>query len=491
MADMEPFTLVEEKSDHPIRLFDDFADLTSAKTADHDVQYLVALRHANPEMIVTSVPSPNCNLLTFANAGMAIAELDTQSDSVSKWRGYVGPRKRGQQGGLTDVIFFAKYHYTWSGEHFVLYTVQGMQYIIKEPAEGEHVLGHSSATDTLLATIGKWQVADENVVWVYDNYWMKSRELWNSVQKAEWANVILDEGMKKALTSVSEKFFESKEVYEDLGVPWKRGIIFYGPPGNGKTISIKALMHGLLKQKNPIPTLYVKSAPNPYHIRNVFSQARQQSPCLLVLEDIETIVTPLTRSYFFNEVDGLENNDGILMVASTNYLDRLDPGLAKRPSRFDRKYLFPAPNQHERELYCEFWRKKLAKRSSVDFPAKLCPPIARLADGFHSLHRPRSNTGFRKIRCKAELSASASGTATLFLLSLAVGLFHYEIASLDYVFPSCIHSLYYMNHHQRLNLSSRATGCANIKATPRIDTLLNFPAGLEAPHPLLVLFCEF
>lgn len=65
------------------------------------------------------------------------------------------------------------------------------------------------------------------------------------------------------------------------------------------------------------------------------------SPCLLVLEDIETIVNPGTRSYFFNEVDGLENNNGILMVASTNYLNRLDPGLANRPSRFDRKYLFP------------------------------------------------------------------------------------------------------------------------------------------------------
>jgi AAA+ superfamily predicted ATPase len=74
---------------------------------------------------------------------------------------------------------------------------------------------------------------------------------------------------------------------------------FHGPPGNGKTISIKALMHTLLfdRGKDPIPTLYVRNAPNTYHIRNVFTQARALAPCMLVLEDIETIVTPLTRSY--------------------------------------------------------------------------------------------------------------------------------------------------------------------------------------------------
>lgn len=51
----------------------------------------------------------------------------------------------------------------------------------------------------------------------------------------------------------------------------------------------------------------------------VFAQARRMAPCLVVMEDIETIVTHRTRSYFFNEVDGLANNGGILMLASTNY----------------------------------------------------------------------------------------------------------------------------------------------------------------------------
>lgn len=141
-------------------------------------------------------------------------------------------------------------------------------------------------------------------------------------------------------------------------------------------------MNALSKRSPPIPTLYVKDAPGTYYISAVFSFARQMSPCLLVLEDIETIVNPGTRSYFFNEVDGLENNDGILMTASTNYIDRLDPGLTKRPSRFDRKYLFPLPSEDERTLYAEFWREKLKKNPKIVFPKKLCCPIARVTEDF-------------------------------------------------------------------------------------------------------------
>ena len=188
--------------------------------------------------------------------------------------------------------------------------------------------------------------------------------------------------MKKELKSVSGRFFDGKAVYEDLGVAWKRGLIFYGPAGNGKTISIKALMHTLADRKNSIPTLYVKSAPRTFDIRNVFALARQMSPCLLVLEDIDTIVTAMTRSYFFNEVDGLENNDGILMVATTNHIDQLDPGLSKRPSRFDRKYLFPLPSKAERVEYVQFWRQKLKTKPDVEFPESLVEPIAGITHDF-------------------------------------------------------------------------------------------------------------
>ena len=55
--------------------------------------------------------------------------------------------------------------------------------------------------------------------------------------------------------------------------------------------------------EDSIPSLYVKSAPRTFDIRNIFQMARYQAPCLLIFEDIDTIVTPSSRSYFFNEGD--------------------------------------------------------------------------------------------------------------------------------------------------------------------------------------------
>jgi transitional endoplasmic reticulum ATPase len=78
-------------------------------------------------------------------------------------------------------------------------------------------------------------------------------------------------------------------------------------------------MHSLSARQSPIPTLYVKSMSYMFDIRSVFLKARQMSPCLLILEDLDTIIGVSNRSYFFNEVDGLEDNDGILMIATTNH----------------------------------------------------------------------------------------------------------------------------------------------------------------------------
>lgn len=53
---------------------------------------------------------------------------------------------------------------------------------------------------------------------------------------------------------------------------------------------------------------------NPLGIRWIFTKARQESPCLLIFEDLDSLITDMNRSFFLNEVDGLEDNDGLLMV---------------------------------------------------------------------------------------------------------------------------------------------------------------------------------
>lgn len=311
---MESFTLVERTaSSEPHHLFDDVVHLGSGKNADHDLSYIASLRESNPGMIVTVIPANNLSLRAFAAAGHATCELDTKTDSYASFKGYAPPTRRSDgAGGLGEAVHFAKYHYRWSNEDFALYTVGPiMQYVLKECQEGEHVLGASKITDKLITTAGDWALLQAaKTVWVFDWYWRQDKSLYDQVMKSSWDNVILDEDMKKELTNVTDKFFSSKDIYENLGVPWKRGLLFHGPPGNGKTISIRALMHSLYDRDDPIPTLYVKDAPYTFHIEDVFSMARAMAPCMLVLEDVETIVTPETRSYFFNEMDGLENNDG-------------------------------------------------------------------------------------------------------------------------------------------------------------------------------------
>ena len=79
---------------------------------------------------------------------------------------------------------------------------------------------------------------------------------------------------------------------------------------------------------------------------DVFDKARQLSPCLIVLEDLDSLINDRNRSFFLNQLDGLQNNDGLLIIGTTNHFERLDPGLSTRPSRFDRKLcvIYPIAN---------------------------------------------------------------------------------------------------------------------------------------------------
>ncbi|KAL9602670.1 MAG: hypothetical protein Q9219_001660 [cf. Caloplaca sp. 3 TL-2023] len=388
-------------------VYDTFHRNATAPRINTNIVLVAALRKEYPKLHLTITPTYSSNLLAYAAAGHATAAPSGTADqpplaeaafpdpppSELKWRRYIAPARRvsDSHGTLVDNIKFGRFIYTWSGHTYILYDVVG--------GEGEYnesltyLLGTSAeANDELLLAAGSFWVELHDEVLVYDNgYWSKSRELWESVQSSTWDDVILDPEMKKSIIGEMNKFFGSQERYRKLKVPWKRGIIYYGPPGNGKTISIKAMMHTLYHLPSPIPTLYVRSLSSysgpEYALASIFGQARKQAPCLLVFEDLDSIVTDRVRSYFLNEVDGLESNDGILMVGSTNHLERLDKGIKNRPSRFDRKYLFPEPGMKERVAYCEFWRAKLGVQGEegegeVEFPEVLCKAIAGITNGF-------------------------------------------------------------------------------------------------------------
>ena len=96
-----------------------------------------------------------------------------------------------------------------------------------------YLLGPSKEdTEALMLAAGHYANEVHEEILVFDGgYWQKSKELWKSVEHSTWDDVILDESMKKAIMGEVKKFFNSREKYARLKVPWKRGIIYYGPPG--------------------------------------------------------------------------------------------------------------------------------------------------------------------------------------------------------------------------------------------------------------------
>ncbi|TVY85701.1 putative ATPase YjoB, partial [Lachnellula willkommii] len=374
-------------------------------------QIVSSIRQTHPSYHLTVNPARSCDLLAFADA-----RDDTRYTRVAGSAGggqlverqFVPPPRRYNDetgGSFGERVVFGAFEYVFRGDGFLVYVVEGhdsalsktrFNYILVAPAD-EGKEGEMGAwereeaqrkTDGLVEEATRWMQDLHGEVLVFDQgFWQKNRELWQNIQKAKWEDVILEEEKKKSIIDDVLGFFESEGRYSEFGVPWKRGIIFYGPPGNGKTISTKALMHDISTRTHPtLSSLYVKSLTGfggpERSIRAIFTKARQMAPCLLIFEDIDSLVTPAVRSYFLNEVDGLESNHGILMIGSTNHLERLDPGIARRPSRFDRKYVFENPDEGEREAYSEYWRRKLRGNGDVVFPVGMSARVAGLTGGF-------------------------------------------------------------------------------------------------------------
>jgi SpoVK/Ycf46/Vps4 family AAA+-type ATPase len=191
--------------------------------------------------------------------------------------------------------------------------------------------------------------------------------------------VILPAPLKEQVQNDFDQFFRSRDLYENYAIPWKRGALFIGPPGNGKTHTVKALINHLAR-----PCLYVKGFKSEYaneheNIGAVFARARMSTPCLLVLEDLDSMIDNENRSFFLNELDGFESNTGLVVLATTNHPDRLDPAILNRPSRFDRKYYFNLPTATERRAYVAVWNNNGTKAFAASDNARLSNPLPHSA----------------------------------------------------------------------------------------------------------------
>lgn len=238
----------------------------------------------------------------------------------------------------------------------------------------------STAEDFLRAVCESCAEVRGEILVFEQGYWQKDKQLFQAIKDASFDDLVLPAAFRRELEIDLKQFFAAREMYERLRAPWKRGVLFIGSPGNGKTQTIKALINSLAK-----PCLYVKSFKARFEsdhttMRTVFARARTAAPCLLVFEDLDSLVTERNRSFFLNELDGFAENTGVVVIASTNHPEKLDSSILDRPSRFDRKFYFQLPAYAERLAYLKKWSAQLAAEMILsDDAADFC---ARETNGF-------------------------------------------------------------------------------------------------------------
>ena len=214
-------------------------------------------------------------------------------------------------------------------------------------------------------------------------HWKSAPELDAVIGHTTWDDVILAPAMIADVRRAVEGWQRGKATFARFGFPWRRGILFIGPPGTGKTMLCKATAAAL----PDLPFLYVQDmASHQGVIQAIFQRARRIAPCILAFEDIDALVSEGQRAQFLNELDGFASNDGLLVIASSNHPERIDEALLKRPSRFDRVYHIGLPEPPERAEFCARTLTRLLSGAQSDAHgldiADLSLRIAEKTDGF-------------------------------------------------------------------------------------------------------------
>ncbi len=188
-----------------------------------------------------------------------------------------------------------------------------------------------------------------------------------------WDDIILPEAMAKDIRLSIDSFLNNGDLFRSRGIPYKRGILFTGAPGNGKTMLCK-----VIASQSGLPFILHSMNAEPYHsdIDDAFEQALELSPSIICFEDLDLISnSPAELGYLLNKLDGIEPLEGVLVLATTNKPEDIDPALRNRPSRFDRVYQIPFPDDHGR-------KQMLRKYFGNGFEEALLDEVVELTDGF-------------------------------------------------------------------------------------------------------------
>jgi AAA+ superfamily predicted ATPase len=165
-----------------------------------------------------------------------------------------------------------------------------------------------------------------------------------------WDDVVLPELLKNDIKHNIEYFMDGEAHFKKLGIAHKRGFLFTGHPGNGKTMLLKIIA----SQYRSWKFIDFKNGKNSDNddMSNVFKTAMDLAPSIICFEDVDSLFeSGISLSHFLNKLDGFDDRNGTLVLATTNHPERIDPALTNRPSRFDRVWIISNPDYECRKVF--------------------------------------------------------------------------------------------------------------------------------------------
>jgi cell division protease FtsH len=217
----------------------------------------------------------------------------------------------------------------------------------------------------------------------------KARIYVKSTEGIKFSDVAGEDEAKENLTEIVQ-YLHNPQKYKEIGAKMPKGILLVGPPGTGKTMLAKAVAG-----ESNVPFFSISGSEfvemfvgmGASKVRDLFKQAKEKAPCIVFIDEIDAIGTKRsgnvmgndereqTLNQLLTEMDGFEDNTGVIILAATNRPESLDPALT-RPGRFDRRVPVELPDLKGREEILKVHAKKIKLDPGIDFNK-----IARMASG--------------------------------------------------------------------------------------------------------------
>ena len=350
-----------------------FRDLFESRVSE----MTVAFEHALVDQIGEHVAVSTSDLSLFEYEQLGLCEVELQHSPRPIFTLYWGGEDNDQ---LLNNFEQAFWKVTWNANHLGILMASWNAACGKTNRYWVIAENYDLANAFILSVAQKTNDPGRAILVFRDGHWQRSSSLYEMVQQSDFDDLILDESLKGSIRSDFKQFIEARKHYESLGLAWRRGALLIGPPGNGKTHCVRALVKELA-----IPSLYVQGLRHRFYeseqlLQQVFKRARELHPCMLIFEDLDALVNEENQSFFLNQLDGFEKNVGLIVLATTNHPEKIDPAIIDRPSRFDRKYHFNLPEVGNRKLFLQNWQEKLSIQ--VDWSAESINVLASKTEGF-------------------------------------------------------------------------------------------------------------